>query len=89
MCKWLRQVVKAARDPLRGSVVVFGEPGLEKSTIAALIHFGSHDRDKPMIQIEADRLDESASELVGRRVSLLCSTSSRRAGTTRLSLTGI
>ncbi len=40
-CSWL----------CRGSVLVFGEPGLAKDNMAALVHFGSPDRDKPMAQV--------------------------------------
>ena len=46
-----RAVVMAARDPLGAPVMVFGEPGLEKDNIAALIHFGSARRVKPMVQV--------------------------------------
>ncbi|KAK9840711.1 hypothetical protein WJX84_002965 [Apatococcus fuscideae] len=42
------QVTQAAQDPQRHHVMIFGEPGLEKDTIAALIHFGSSDRRKAM-----------------------------------------
>lgn len=35
----------------RAPVLIFGEPGLEKDNIAALIHFGGPDHDKPMVQV--------------------------------------
>jgi transcriptional regulator with AAA-type ATPase domain len=41
----------AARDPEGAPVLVFGEPGLEKDNIAALMHFGSSRRVKPMVQV--------------------------------------
>jgi transcriptional regulator with AAA-type ATPase domain len=47
------QVLAAARDPNRKPVKIFGEPGLEKDNIAALLHFGSADRNKPMVKVRA------------------------------------
>lgn len=32
-------------------MLIFGEPGLEKDNVAALIHFGSPEHDKPMVQV--------------------------------------
>jgi len=46
--------------------LIFGEPGLEKTNIAALIHFGSPFHNAPLVQIDCDRLDDDASELIGR-----------------------
>ena len=31
-------------------MLIFGEPGLEKSTIAALVHFGSPAHASPLVQ---------------------------------------
>lgn len=45
------QIVTAARDPERRSVLIFGEPGLNKENIATLLHFGGPDRLKPMVQV--------------------------------------
>lgn len=45
------QVLAAAKDPERKPVKIFGEPGLEKDNIAALLHFGSPDRTKPMVKV--------------------------------------
>jgi transcriptional regulator with AAA-type ATPase domain len=47
------QVLQLARDPERKPVKIFGEPGLEKDNIAALLHFGSADRNKPMVKVRA------------------------------------
>jgi len=61
----LRQEIKqAAAD--RRSGLIFGEPGLEKDNMAALIHFGSGDRQEPMIKVNCDRLQSSGAELFGR-----------------------
>lgn len=45
------QILSAARDPTRRSVLIFGEPGLCKDNIAALLHFGGPDKFKPMVQV--------------------------------------
>lgn len=59
----LRQEIrKASQD--RRSVLVFGEPGLEKDNICALIHFGSNQRREPMIKINCDKIQ--GAELFGR-----------------------
>lgn len=50
-CHCFVQILAAAKDPFRKPCLVFGEPGLEKDNIAALLHFGSADRTKPMIQV--------------------------------------
>eukprot|EP00878_Enallax_costatus_P004842 GHUV01005096.1.p1 GENE.GHUV01005096.1~~GHUV01005096.1.p1 ORF type:complete len:906 (+),score=289.25 GHUV01005096.1:167-2884(+) len=61
-----RQIVSAARDPTRRSVLIFGEPGLCKDNIAALLHFGSPDRLKPMVQVDCTEMDPFMTELFGR-----------------------
>ncbi|MEB3282639.1 MAG: sigma 54-interacting transcriptional regulator [Lyngbya sp.] len=58
------QIKQAAKN--RQSVFIFGEPGLEKDNIAALIHFGSSERRKPLIQLDCSTLQTSGSELFGR-----------------------
>lgn len=61
----LRQQIKqATRD--RDPVLVFGEPGLEKDNIAALIHYGSPQRREPMVQLTSSLLQASGAELFGR-----------------------
>ena len=45
---------------------MFGEPGLEKDNIAALIHFSSPDHRRPMARVDCSRLDSYASEIFGR-----------------------
>ena len=61
-----KDIVRASRDPRRTPVIVFGEPGLQKNNIAALIHFGSPFGRAPLVQVDCDRLDDDASELFGR-----------------------
>ncbi len=61
----LRQQIKTASSD-RGSVLVFGEPGLEKDNIAALIHFGSAGRRSPIIQVKCGALQASGADLFGR-----------------------
>jgi transcriptional regulator with AAA-type ATPase domain/NAD-dependent dihydropyrimidine dehydrogenase PreA subunit len=61
----LRQDIKqAAQD--RKSVLIFGEPGLGKDNIAALIHFASPDRKEAIVKINCDTLQASGVELFGR-----------------------
>lgn len=61
----LRQQIKdAARD--RQPVSIFGEPGLEKDNIAALIHFSSTSRREPMVQINCKTIQASGADLFGR-----------------------
>ncbi|MBW4493893.1 MAG: sigma 54-interacting transcriptional regulator [Oscillatoria princeps RMCB-10] len=59
----LRQQIKQA-DSDRQPVLIFGEPGLEKDNIAALIHFSSPSRREPAIKVNCGQLQ--ASELFGR-----------------------
>ncbi|MBF2077545.1 MAG: sigma 54-interacting transcriptional regulator [Synechococcales cyanobacterium T60_A2020_003] len=61
----LRQDIKKATGD-RQPVLIFGEPGLEKDNIAALIHFGSGDRKQPMIKVNCDTLQVSGADLFGR-----------------------
>lgn len=60
-----RQEIRKAQGD-RGSVLIFGEPGLSKDNVAALIHFGSSDRHEPMIKINCETLQTSGAELFGR-----------------------
>jgi len=61
----LRQdIKKAALD--RAPALIFGEPGLGKDNIAALIHFGSADRKQPLIKVNCDALQISGTDLFGR-----------------------
>lgn len=61
----LRQGIKeAARD--RQPVLIFGEPGLEKDNIAALIHYGSRDRRQPLIRFNCGTLSANGAELFGK-----------------------
>ncbi len=48
------------------SVLLFGEPGLEKDNLAALIHFGSPRRREPIIKVDCSKLQTSGADLFGR-----------------------
>ncbi len=61
----LRQAIKQAASD-RGSVLVFGEPGLEKDNCCALIHFSSAERREPLIKINCRQLQASGADLFGR-----------------------
>lgn len=61
----LRQKIKKAAQNSK-SVLIFGEPGLEKDNTAALIHFGSASRHKPVIMIDCSTVQASGAELFGR-----------------------
>ncbi|WP_017651260.1 sigma 54-interacting transcriptional regulator [Fortiea contorta] len=58
------QIRQAASD--RQSVEIFGEPGLEKDNIAALIHFSSPKRREPIVKINCGILQTSGADLFGR-----------------------
>ncbi len=61
----LRSQIKQASSN-RQPLLIFGEPGLEKDNIAALIHFGSVDRREAIIQLDCSKLQASGAELFGR-----------------------
>jgi transcriptional regulator with AAA-type ATPase domain/NAD-dependent dihydropyrimidine dehydrogenase PreA subunit len=61
----LRQDIKKATSD-RQPIVIFGEPGLEKDNIAALIHFASRDRKEPLVQLNCNLLQANGSEIFGR-----------------------
>ncbi|MGL5879619.1 MAG: sigma 54-interacting transcriptional regulator [Xenococcaceae cyanobacterium] len=61
----LRSQIKQASEN-RKSVVIFGEPGLEKDNVAALIHFGSSDRREAIVKIDSSKIQASGAELFGR-----------------------
>lgn len=63
--KRLRQQIREASENTQ-SVLVFGEPGLEKDNIAALIHYGSRQRREPIIQMDCASLQASGADLFGR-----------------------
>ena len=61
----MRSQIKAAaanREP----VIIFGEPGLEKDTLAALIHFGSDNRRELVAKVDCAKLQASGADLFGR-----------------------
>ena len=57
-------IKKAAKN--REPVLIFGEPGLEKDNLAALIHFGSELRREPIIKVDCAKLQVSGADLFGR-----------------------
>ena len=61
----LRQAIKQAASDRRVALI-FGEPGLGKDNIAALIHFGSADRKQPLVKLNCDLMQANGSELFGR-----------------------
>ncbi|NEO29476.1 MAG: cyclic nucleotide-binding domain-containing protein [Symploca sp. SIO3C6] len=61
----LRKQIRQASQS-RQSVLIFGEPGLEKDNLAALIHFGSAYRREPVIQVDCSTVQVSGAELFGR-----------------------
>lgn len=61
----LREQIREASSN-RKSVLIFGEPGLEKDNIAALIHFGSKQRREPIIKVNCGILQTSGADLFGR-----------------------
>ncbi len=50
----------------RGPVLIFGEPGLQKDRVAALVHFDGPQRKRPMVRLDAERLDVAGADLFGR-----------------------
>lgn len=61
----LREEIRKAAGE-RKSVLIFGEPGLEKDNIAALIHFGSSYRREPIVKVNCGILQTSGADLFGR-----------------------
>jgi transcriptional regulator with AAA-type ATPase domain/NAD-dependent dihydropyrimidine dehydrogenase PreA subunit len=60
----LRSAIRSAADD-RTPVLIFGEPGLGKDNIAALIHFGSSDRKQPLVKLNCDTISANGAELFG------------------------
>jgi transcriptional regulator with AAA-type ATPase domain/NAD-dependent dihydropyrimidine dehydrogenase PreA subunit len=61
----LRSDIKQAAKTDR-SVLIFGEPGLEKDNIAALIHYGSPLRQQPIVKVNCSTLKANGTELFGQ-----------------------
>ena len=61
----LRAEIKQASKN-RNPVLIFGEPGLEKDNLAALIHFASELRHEPIIKVNCAKLQVSGADLFGR-----------------------
>ncbi len=63
--KGIREATNAEpKDNRRAPILISGEPGLGKDNLAALIHFGSSNKAKPMIQVNCERL--RAQDLFGK-----------------------
>ncbi len=63
--KDIREATKAEpKSSRRAPILISGEPGLGKDNLAALIHFGSSNKAKPMIQVNCERL--RAQDLFGK-----------------------
>ncbi len=58
-----REIREAAEDSQGGAVLITGEPGLEKDNLAALIHFGSPARRRPLVRIDCALLRPDGAEL--------------------------
>jgi len=64
--KQMRESLRsAASDRERHAVMLFGEPGLEKDNLAALIHFGSADRHQLMLRLDGSRMRSDGADLFG------------------------
>lgn len=61
----LRSQIKTAAAN-RKPIIIFGEPGLEKDNLAALIHFGSLVRRELIIKVDCGKLQLSGADLFGR-----------------------
>jgi transcriptional regulator with AAA-type ATPase domain/NAD-dependent dihydropyrimidine dehydrogenase PreA subunit len=61
----LRSQIKQAAET-KDSVLIFGEPGLEKDNLAALIHFSSFNRREPIIKVDCSKIQASGAELFSR-----------------------
>ena len=57
-------VLEAARNPQRQPVLISGEPGLEKDNLAALVHYGSAERRRLLVRLDAGDLQGSALSLL-------------------------
>jgi len=88
-CHRFVQILTAAKDPFRKPCLVFGEPGLEKDNIAALLHFGSADRTKPMIQVRCwDKVKTLPLLLICGTHGLHCLPQKTKAGLARTAKQG-
>ena len=57
-------IVNAAKDPKRQPLLFLGEPGLGKDNLAALVHFGSADRKRPLVRLKAEDLNQKSKALL-------------------------
>ena len=61
----LRQdLINAAEDPKNRTLMIRGEPGLGKNNLAALVHFGSNQRRKLLVRLDATDLKTKADVLL-------------------------
>ncbi|AII48143.1 ATPase AAA [Synechococcus sp. KORDI-52] len=59
-------LLDAARDPQRRPVLISGEPGLEKDNLAALVHYGSAERRRLLVRLDASDLQGSGLNLLNK-----------------------
>ncbi len=61
----LRQdLINAAEDPNNRTLMIRGEPALGKNNLAALVHFGSNQRRKLLVRLDATDLKTKADVLL-------------------------
>ncbi len=63
--KKLRSQIKQVSNN-RETIIIFGEPGLEKDNLAALIHFSSPYRKEAIVKIDCSKIQASGADLFGR-----------------------
>lgn len=59
-----QELLKAAEDPQRRPLLIRGEPGLGKDNLAALVHYGSKDRRRLLVRLEAADLQGGGRNLL-------------------------
>eukprot|EP00884_Botryococcus_braunii_P003593 jgi/Botrbrau1/13234/Bobra.0199s0007.1 len=60
-----KEVEKAAASPTRDPLLIFGEMGLAKTDVAALIHYSSADRNQVVARVDCSCLDPQGSLIFG------------------------
>ena len=81
----LQQAVnKAAADESRAPVLIFGEAGLEKARLAALVHFSGPARERPVVRVESSQpivdLLWGEEDIPGSSVGAVAAAAARAAG---------
>ena len=59
-----QELINAAEDPNNRTLMIRGEPGLGKNNLAALVHFGSNQRRKLLVRVDATDLKTKADVLL-------------------------